>query len=67
MTERGQPIAHITPLSSAEESFDATLDELSALGLLSKGTGEPLPTVKPVRVRGEAIDRTISHERDDRL
>ena len=73
VTDRGQPIAHLIPLEAEEAGIEATLDELGALGILTKGTGEPLPPVSPARERGDAgepgepIERTIARGRDERL
>ena len=68
ITERGVPVARLSPLPvHEEEGIDGLLDALESSGLVSRGTGEALAQGKAVKLRGEPIDRTISRERDDRL
>src|SRR5258706_16448935 len=67
ITDRGVPVACLSPVSAREEGIDAALDELAAQGILSKGSGEALGAGMAVTLRGESIDRTIAQERDDRL
>jgi len=67
VTERGRPVARLTPIPHDEVTNDQALEELAALGTVSRANGEPFPTVRAVRSRGEPIDRTISRGREDRL
>lgn len=67
ITERGVPVASLSPVAAQEEGIDAALDDLHARGILSKGTGEPIATFAAVKLPGESIARTISRDRDDRL
>lgn len=37
VTERGVPVARLSPLAGEDEGLDAVLSELEAAGILSKG------------------------------
>jgi antitoxin (DNA-binding transcriptional repressor) of toxin-antitoxin stability system len=67
VTDRGVPIARLSPLSPGEHGLEAVLDALEAEGALSKRSGEPLADVKPLVLRSESIAKTIDRDRDDRL
>lgn len=67
ITERGVPVARLSPVLAHEEGVDAMLDELESQGLISKGTGEVLDQGKAVKVRGQSIEKTIAQGRDDRV
>ncbi len=67
ITDRGVPVASLTPLSIESKDTDAVLDELEAEGILSKGSGGRIGEGVAIKVRGEPIERTIARDRDDRL
>ena len=67
VTERGQPVARLSPIAEHEEGIDAVLAELDAQGLITRASGEPFARLEALRIRGEPIDTTIDRERDDRL
>ncbi len=67
VTERGVPVARLSPVVAREEGIDAVLDELESQGIISRGTGEILDPGRAVKVRGEPIDHTLARERGDRL
>jgi prevent-host-death family protein len=67
VTERGRPVARLMPIPPDEVTADAALDELSALGIVSRANGEPMPLVKAARSSGEPIERTIARGRVDRF
>jgi prevent-host-death family protein len=67
VTERGQPVAELRPVPAARRSVQSKLDELSTLGLITKGTGEPLTPFEPLRVAGRSISQTIIEDREDRV
>ncbi|MCC7537131.1 MAG: type II toxin-antitoxin system prevent-host-death family antitoxin [Deltaproteobacteria bacterium] len=66
VTDRGQPIAHLVPLRTEATDEATAIEELAAIGLLTKGSGEPLPRTTPARVSGEPIEETIRKGREDR-
>jgi prevent-host-death family protein len=67
ITERGVPVARLSPLPAHTKGIDGLLDALESQGLVSRGTGEALAEGRAIKLRGEPIDRTISREREDRL
>ena len=67
ITERGVPVARLSPLAPGEEGIEAVLDALEAEGALSRGVRGPLDDVKALVLRGESIAKTIDTDRDDRL
>jgi prevent-host-death family protein len=65
VTERGKPVALIQPIQSAERpaSLEARLARLAALGLVTLPTHKPLKRVRPVKVSGPPISKTILEDR----
>jgi prevent-host-death family protein len=65
VTERGKPIALLTPIGSAKRgaSLEARLAKLAARGLLTPPTRQPLKRVRPVKISGPPISRTIVEDR----
>ena len=68
VTERGRPVARLTPIPREEATAgEEALEELAALGAISRASGEPFPSVRAIHARGEPIDRTVSRLREDRF
>jgi prevent-host-death family protein len=67
ITERGVPVACLSPVLAREEGIDAALDDLESQGIVSRGTGEALGPGRAVRLSGDPIERTVMRDRDDRL
>jgi prevent-host-death family protein len=66
LTERGQPIAVITPIREAHEPA-AALARMADEGLVTLPTRTgPLPRVAPIPVTGTPISQTIVEDREDR-
>jgi prevent-host-death family protein len=65
VTERGNPIALIQPIKSADKavSLDARLARLAAQGLIRLPTRKPLRRVRLVRVSGKPISKAIVEDR----
>jgi prevent-host-death family protein len=65
VTERGNPIALIQPIKSAEKalSLEARLARVAAQGLVALPTQKPLKRVRLVRVSGKPISKAIVEER----
>ena len=65
VTERGQPVALITPIRSAQTplSLEARLARLAAQGLVTLPTGKLLKRVRRVKVSGTPLSRTILDDR----
>jgi prevent-host-death family protein len=65
LTERGRPIAVISPLNASGE--EAVLRRLEAVGLLRRATRRgPMPPVRRMRIRGKPLSVTIREDRDAR-
>ncbi len=67
VTDRGRPIAQLTPLAATPEHAEETaLLELESEGVLRRGRGGALPTFRPIRVRGRPVSSTLLDERGPR-
>src|SRR5262245_34880606 len=67
VTERGRPVAELRPVSVGTDDEQARLDELAALGAVTRGSRGPLAPWTPVRLAGRPLSETLLHEREDRL
>ena len=65
VTERGNPIALIQPIKSADKavSLEAKLARLAAQGLVTLPTQKPLKRVRLVRVSGKRTSKAIMEDR----
>ena len=65
LTERGKPIAVIRPLQQREKE-EVMIRRLEAEGILRPALKRgPMPTWKPVRIKGKPMSETIREERDE--
>lgn len=66
LTDRGQPIAVITPVTDEHEQ-DAVLNRMAEEGLITLPSRKgPLPRFEPIRIKGKPLSQTIIDDRDDR-
>ena len=65
VTERGKPIALLTPIKSAPpaRSLEARLAALAAQGRLTSPTRKPLKRIRAVKIAGPLISRTVIEDR----
>lgn len=66
ITERGKPVARLSPVGGDAESrpgIEEILRELAAQGHIRLGLGRPLTSFKPVRTRGKPASRIIIEDR----
>ena len=65
VTERGNPIALIQPIKSADKavSLEARLARIAAQGYVTLPTQKPLKRVRLVRVLGKPISKAILEDR----
>jgi hypothetical protein len=65
VTERGNPIALIQPIKSADKavSLEAKLARLAAQGLVALPSRKPMKRVRLVRVSGKPISKAIVEDR----
>lgn len=67
LTERGQPIAVIKPITQEPEQ-DTVLKRMADEGLITLPTRKgPMPRFEPIRITGKPLSQTIIADRDDRL
>ena len=63
LTERGKPIAVITPFGPAR--IEATMRRMEAAGLLIRATRRgPMPPFRPRKIKGKPLSATIREARD---
>ena len=71
LTERGHPIAVITPLKPNQEDPHTTaLQAMADEGLITPAARKgpmPPPRWRPVKVKGKPLSQTIIDEREDRF
>lgn len=67
VTERGQPVAELRPLTLKGTKGEVRLSELVATGKISRTSFSPLQPFKPVRIKGKSLSKTILEDRQDRL
>lgn len=67
VTDRGQPVATLSPVDMTGQSIEARLNQLRAEGVVT-GTGKPLSRMQePVVIRGRPLSETIIEDREDRF
>ena len=67
VTERGRPVAELRPVTVGADDERARLDELAALGVVTRGAHAPLAPWTPVQMSGRPLSETLLEEREDRL
>lgn len=65
ITDRGEPVAELKPLRSAVGE-EAKLEQLKALGAVTRLENRALAPFRPVRGRGPSVSDAIIEERNDR-
>ena len=64
VTDRGAPIALLTPIAASEESAEERLGwELVRSGAASWGGGKPRGSAEPPRVRGKTVSTMVLEDR----
>jgi prevent-host-death family protein len=66
VTEHGRPVAELRPIPLAGGEAEMRLDELAALGLLSRGSGGLAPW-EPLALAGPGLAEAIDEDREDRF
>ena len=67
ITDRGRPVAVVTPIDTTGQSIETRLDRLRAEGVVT-GAGKALPSlVNPIAGRGRPFSETIVEDREDRF
>ena len=68
LTDRGRPIARITPFKEKDASAAAlrAMADEGVITLAPRKGSMPQPRWRPARVTGQPLSRTVIDERDDR-
>lgn len=68
LTERGRPIAVITPLAEkdAPEAALRTMADEGLITLASRKGPMPPPRWRPLKIKGQIVSQTIIDDREDR-
>jgi prevent-host-death family protein len=66
ITDRGEPVAELKPVYRAD-SENAKLEQLQALGVVTRMENRPLAPFQPVRSHGPSVSDAILEDRDDRV
>lgn len=66
ITDRGEPVAELKPLHRPNAE-DGRLEQLKALGVVTRLENRPLASFRPVRGHGPSVSDAIVDDRDDRV
>ena len=66
ITDRGDPVAELKPLPGAVGE-DAKLEQLKAVGAVTRLENRPLAPFRPVRGGGPSVSDAIIEDRNDRV
>ena len=67
ITDRGDPVAEIRPLSAGRGHEDAALAGLEALGVVTRPLKPALPRFRPIRSAGRPASLAVIDGREDRF
>lgn len=67
VTERGEPVAELRPLSRTDSSEEARLEELASTGIVTRRSGKRLSPFRPLRSAGPPVAEALSADREDRF
>jgi prevent-host-death family protein len=67
VTDRGEPIAELRPLSHGPQTTGAALARLLAVGALTRRTVQPLSPFRPIRARGVSLAAAVIEDRTERF
>jgi prevent-host-death family protein len=67
VTERGRPVAELRPIAGEGTGEESRLDELVALGLLTRKSKAALARLKPLSMAGKPLSAAVLESREDRF
>jgi prevent-host-death family protein len=67
ITDRGEPVAELRPVSLGGSGSEGAIDRLVALGRLTRTAKGPLAPFRPIRVNGRPVSEAIIEDRKDRI
>ncbi|MDI6755439.1 MAG: type II toxin-antitoxin system prevent-host-death family antitoxin [Thermodesulfobacteriota bacterium] len=65
LTDRGKPIAIISPISRRDDPIEERLDQLERKGILKRASAGKLKLHNPVTLRGRDLSLMISESREE--
>jgi prevent-host-death family protein len=67
VTERGRPVAELKPIPATADGEQDRMDELIALGVLTRQSRQALKQIRPLHVMGTSLSAAVIEGRKDRL
>ena len=67
VTDRGEPVAELRPITRARSGSDAEIERLVALGRLTRVSRTPQAPFRPIRRKGRSLSDAIVEDREDRF
>lgn len=67
VTERGRPVAMLSPLERGAEGVEAVLAEMAARGEVTLPTGRRPRPIRRAVVRGRPVSESLIEDREDRF
>lgn len=67
ITDRGEPVAELRPVSLGGAGSKGEIDRLVALGHLTRTSKGPLAPFRPIRLSGRPVSEALVEDREDRV
>jgi prevent-host-death family protein len=67
ITDRGEPVAELRPISLGGAAGEGEIDRLVALGRLTRVSNRPLAPFRPIRPNARPVSEAIVEDREDRF
>lgn len=67
ITDRGEPVAELRPVSLGGAGSKGEIDRLVALGHLTRTSKGPLAPFRPIRLNGHPVSEAIVEDRENRF
>lgn len=67
ITDRGEPVAELRPVSLGAAGSEGEIDRLVALGRVTRASKGPLAPFRPIRLNGRPVSEAIVEDRQDRI
>jgi prevent-host-death family protein len=66
VTDRGEPVAELRPITRSKSKVGAEIERLVALGYLTRASSTPLGQFRPIRHKGRPFSEAIVETRENR-
>ena len=67
VTDRGEPVAELRPVSMPASGKDAALERLVTLGIVTRRSARRMTRFRPIRHRGASLSDAVVADREDRF